>query len=281
MRFPGLRNSILILYMQRSTLLLLSVFALLAGCSRLPDPEPVDNPRVVIVMYHRITEGEAGNLYERSAADFESDLKYLKENNIRVIGFSELNEIVAGERELLTHAAIITFDDGDHSWLSLAAPLLKNYRMKATFFLWADKVGMDSFLSWDEVRMMSSYINNEGDRPFSFGSHTMSHKYLLTMKAALGGGEVFAEYLDEELGGSKILIDRHITGTVEALALPFGDGAGDPDIMAAAIRHGYRFIRTSERNVTGTTATDLFRLPSLPMLDDTPQELIGNYLGIE
>ncbi|MFN2313269.1 MAG: hypothetical protein ABR531_02340, partial [Bacteroidales bacterium] len=82
--------------MQRSTLLLLSVVALLAGCSRLPDPEPVDNPRVVILMYHRITEGEAGNLYERSAADFDSDLKYLKENNIRVIGFSELNEIVAG-----------------------------------------------------------------------------------------------------------------------------------------------------------------------------------------
>jgi peptidoglycan/xylan/chitin deacetylase (PgdA/CDA1 family) len=266
--------------MQRSTLLLLSVIALLAGCSRLPDPAPVDNPQVVILMYHRITLGEAGNLYERSANDFESDLKYLKENNIRVIGFSELDEIVSGERELLTHAAIITFDDGDHSWLTLAAPLLKKYRMQATFFLWAGKVGMDSFLSWDEVRLMSSYTNSEGERPFSFGSHTMSHQFLMTMKTAFGGGEAFAEYLDEELGGSKILIDKHITGIVEALALPFGDGAGDPDIMAAAIRHGYRFIRTSERDVTGSSATDLFKLPSLPMLDDTPQELIGGYLGI-
>ncbi len=280
-RFPGKRNSILILYMQRSALFLLSVVALLAGCSRLPDPEPVDNPRVVILMYHRITDGEAENLYERSAADFERDLNYLKENNIRVIGFSELDEIVAGERELLTHAAIITFDDGDHSWLTLAAPLLKKSRMQATFFLWAGKVGMDSFLSWDEVRLMSSYTNYAGKRPFSFGSHTMSHHFLMTIKAALGGDEAFAEYLDEELGGSKTLIEKHITGRVEALALPYGDGAGDPDIMAAAIRHGYSFIRTSERNVTGTSATDLFRLPSLPMLDDTPQELIGNYLGIE
>lgn len=280
-RLTGIRNSTLILYMQRSLLLLLSVFALIAGCSRLPDPEPVDNPRVVILMYHRITEGEAGNLYERSSDDFDSDLKYLKENNIRVISFSELDEIVSGEKELITHAAIITFDDGDHSWLTLAAPLLKKYRMQATFFLWAGKVGMDSFLSWDEVRLMSSYINNSGERPFTFGSHTMSHQFLMTMKAAFGGGEVFAEYLDEELGGSKILIDKHITGNVEALALPYGDGAGDPDIMAAAIRHGYRYIRTSERNVTGSSATDLYRLPSLPMLDDTPQELIGNYLGIE
>ncbi len=43
----------------------------------------------------------------------------------------------------------------------------------------------------------------------------------MTMKAALGGGEAFADYLDEELGGSKKLIDQHITGSVEALALPY------------------------------------------------------------
>ncbi|MBK7731236.1 MAG: hypothetical protein IPI37_00215 [Bacteroidales bacterium] len=66
------------------------------------------------------------------------------------------------------------------------------------------------------------------------------------MKEALGGGEAFQEYLDEELGGSKVLIDRHIYGTVEALALPFGDGAGDEEIIAGARRHGYKYIPTSE-----------------------------------
>ena len=257
------------------------MIALLAGCSRLPDPEPVDNPRVVILMYHRITEGDAQNIYERSAADFEKDLKYLRDNNIRVINFGELDDIVSGKTDLITHAAIITFDDGDHSWFTLAAPLLKRYRMKGTFFLWASQIGKDSFLSWDEVEIMSNHAYEGGVRPFTFGSHTLYHRFLMTMKAALGGGEAFADYLDEELGGSKILIDKHISGRVDALALPYGDGAGDPDIIAAAIRHGYRFIRTSERNVTGTSATDLFRLPSLPMLDDTPQVFIGSYLGIE
>ena len=101
------------------------------------------------------------------------------------------------------------------------------------------------------------------------------------MKSALGGGEAFAAYLDEELGGSKILIERHIFGSVTDLALPYGDGAGDTYIVAAAKRHGYRYIRTSERNVTGTPSSDLFRLPSLPLLDDTGQTLIGTYLGIE
>ncbi len=267
--------------MRRTVTQVIIAALLMTACTKLPDPGPVETPRVVILMYHRITEGEAGNLYERSAADFEKDLLFLRRNNIRVISFSELESVVSGETQLTTHAAVITFDDGDHSWYTTAAPLLKKYRMKATFFLWASKIGMDSFLTWDEVEMLSSYALDGGARPFSFGSHTMSHQYLMNMKSALGGGESFAAYLDEELGGSKVLIDRHIYGTVSALALPYGDGAGDPDIIAAALRHGYSFIRTSERGVTGTPASDLLRLPSLPLLNDTRQDQIGDYLGIQ
>jgi peptidoglycan/xylan/chitin deacetylase (PgdA/CDA1 family) len=277
---PG-RQGYIIYYMLRKVTALMLAATLMAGCSKLPDPVPVDNPLVVILMYHRITAGEAGSLYERSAEQLESDLLYLREKNIRVIDFNELEAITAGEEELSTHAVVITFDDGDHSSYTLAMPLLKKYRMKATFFLWASKVGANSFLSWDEVEMMSSYSMDGGVRPFSFGSHTMSHQYLMTMKAALGGGEAFQAYLDEELGGSKVLIDRHIYGSVETLALPYGDGAGDPDITAAAQRHGYRFIRTSERDATSPASSNLYRLPSLPLLNDSEQELIGGYLGIE
>ena len=267
--------------MRKTLLLIVTTAILVTACTKLPEPEPVDNPRVVILMYHRITEGEAGNLYERSAAEFEKDLVYLRDNNIRVIDFSELESVVSGERELTTHAAIITFDDGDHSWYTLAAPLLRKYRMKATFFLWTSQMGKNSFLTWDEIGRLNSYMLDGGVRPFTFGSHTMSHRYLMNMKAALGGGASFSEFLDEELGGSRRLIENNTGGTVNALALPYGDGAGDPDIIAAARRHGYRYIRTSERNVTGTPAADLFRLPSLPLLDDTQQELIGDYLGIQ
>jgi peptidoglycan/xylan/chitin deacetylase (PgdA/CDA1 family) len=266
--------------MRLKVTLILIVSAVITGCSGIPEPDPVADPSVLIIMYHRITEGEAANIYERSMDDLEKDFLYLRNNNIRVIDFSELAKVVSGELKLTTHAAILTFDDGDHSWYTVAMPLLKKYRMKATFFLWASKIGMDSFLSWDEVEMMSSYSCEGGVRPFSFGSHTMSHAYLLSMKTALGGGAEYAAYLDEELGGSKQLIENHIYGTVSALALPYGDGAGDADIIAAAQRHGYGFIRTSERGLTGAPSSDLFRLPSLPMLNDTYPSLIGDYLDL-
>jgi peptidoglycan/xylan/chitin deacetylase (PgdA/CDA1 family) len=247
------------------------------GCGR--EPEPEEAGKVIILMYHRLTAGEATNQYERSAADFEGDLAWLHDNNVRVIDFAELEKIVSGEKKLTTHAAIITFDDGDHSWYTLAVPLLKKYGMKSTFFLWTSKIGMNSFLTWDEVALLSHYMDKNGETPFAFGSHTASHQYLLNMKTALGAGAAFDAYLDAELGGSKRLIDSHIHGSVQALSLPFGNGAGDADIIAGAQRNGYSYIRTSEWAVTGAPGTNLFRLPSLPILDDTSSDLIGTYLG--
>lgn len=256
-------------------LLLLLAFT---GCGR--EPEPGDPGEVIILLYHRLTAGEATNLYERSADDFEGDLQWLNDNNVTIIDFAELEKIVSGEKKLTSDAAIITFDDGDHSGYTLAVPLLKQYGMKATFFLWTGKMGTNSFLTWDEAELMSYYMNNRGEHPFVFGSHTASHQYLITRKSALGGGAAFDAYLDEEFGGSKRMIDAHIPGSVSALALPFGDGAGDADIIAGAQRNGYSYIRTSERDVTGMPGTDMYRLPSLPMLNDTPSALIGEYLGI-
>lgn len=264
--------------MHRKLFSLAVVLLLLYGCGREPDP-PYEG-RVIVLMYHRITEGEAGNLYERSVADFEADLQYLADNNIRVIDFTELAEMVTEGVTPETDCAIITFDDGDHSWYSLARPLLIEYRMPATFFLWAEKIGADSFLSWEEVTLMSHYYNEYGIRPFTFGSHTLYHQYLYDRRYSFSTMEEYNAYLDEELGGSKILIDDNVAGSISALSLPYGNGAGDPTIIAAAVRNGYSFIRTSEWNAVTPDQADLHRIPSLPILDDTDQSLIGQYLGL-
>jgi len=257
----------------------LSLF-LIAGCSPEDDPEPAEKGKIIVLMYHRIVKGAATNLYERSIEDLESDLKYLKNNNIKVISFNDLESISTTGEMPDGHSAIITFDDGDHSWYTLVRPLLLQYHMKATFFLWTYMMGHDSFLTWDEVEDMSGYTLNGGERPFIFGSHTYSHQYLFRNKDEFATPAEYNAYLDYELGKSKEIIETHSPGPVTTLSLPYGDGAGDSEIIAAAQRNGYKFIRTSNWAAIDNSDFNLFVIPSLPMLDSTEPEMIGEYLGI-
>jgi peptidoglycan/xylan/chitin deacetylase (PgdA/CDA1 family) len=119
---------------------------IITGCSRQDNPEPEKPGKIIVLMYHRIVKGEASNLYERSIENLEADLKYLKANNIKVLSFNDLETISATGSMPEGNSAVITFDDGDSSWYTLVRPLLLNYRIKATFFLWTYMIGHDSFL---------------------------------------------------------------------------------------------------------------------------------------
>lgn len=263
-------------------LLLTAFFLLLAtACSKDDDPEPQNPGKIVVLMYHRIVSSEPADLYERSAKDFESDLKYLKDNNVKILSFKELDEISKGGEMPLGNFAIITFDDGSSTWYTIVKPLLLKYKMKATFFLWAYIIGHDSFLTWEEVKDMSHYTLLNGEHPFVFGSHSYSHSYLFRNRANYATDAEYNSFLDYEMRVSKELIEQYVPGEVDIFSLPYGDGAGNTEIIAAAKRNGYHFIRTSVWAAIENLPADLFQIPSLPILDSTPQSLIGEYLGIE
>lgn len=249
-----------------------------AGCSDISDNTKQEG-RIIILMYHRLTNGEPENLYERSAGDFEEDLKYLIANNINVLDFNDLEDYIIKGKMPAQNSVIITFDDGDYSWYSLAKPLLFKYGMKATFFLWTGIVGSNSFLSWNEVEIMGNYMYENGTRPFTFGSHSFSHPYLLGKRSSFDNSTEYEAFLDYELRESKKMIEGHIPDKVTVLALPYGDGAGDQIIIDAAARNDYRMIRTSRYGAIENASVNLFNLPSLPMLNDTMSEKIGDYLG--
>jgi peptidoglycan/xylan/chitin deacetylase (PgdA/CDA1 family) len=264
--------------MRKSIFKLFIIILLLSGCSKKDDPD-IDEGQIIVLMYHKISEGEASNLYERSAADFENDLKYLIKNNINIISFSDLGSIKESGKMPLGHSAILSFDDGDRSWYDITIPLLKKYGMNATFFLWTEKIGSNSFLTWPEVTYMSNITYPGGKKPFIFGSHSYSHQFLLERKSSFSTLAEYNAFLDYELGKSKSLIEDYTPGEVTIMALPYGDGAGDDDIIAAARRNGYKFIRTSRNGAIEDTSLDLYNIPSLPMLDETEQSEIGYYLN--
>jgi len=252
----------------------------LTTCYRYEEPEPEPEGKIIVLMYHRITSGEAGNLYERSIQDLNKDFEYLKKNKINVISFYDLAEIKDSGKMPSGNSAIITFDDGDHSWFSNVQQLLKEHRYKATFFLWVYMIGRNSFLEWQDVEMMSHYTLEGGIRPFTFGSHSFSHPYLYSARNGYSDSEKYNAFLDYEFRESKRIIEEHVPGSVDIFALPFGDGAGDDIIITAAKRNGYKLIRTSNQRTINNADLDLFLIPAIPMLDNTESNTIGYYLGL-
>lgn len=258
---------------------LFTVFLLLSGCSKIKEPPYPENPGIVVLMYHKLSAGEADNLYERSRANFENDLKYLVNNNISCIDFSDLEKIKQSGKMPAGHSVIITFDDGDNSWYDIAVPLLKKYGMKATFFLWVEKMDSNSFLTWQQVQYISNITYPGGVKPFVFGSHSYSHQFLLGVRSNFATPSEYNLFLNWELLRSKEVIEEHSAGEVKILALPYGDGAGDSGIITAAEQNGYDFIRTSRNDaIDNIQELDLFNIPSLPMLDNTEADEIGYYL---
>jgi peptidoglycan/xylan/chitin deacetylase (PgdA/CDA1 family) len=246
----------------------------LTGCDR-SELSYEQEGSIVILMYHQIVEGNANGTYDRTAIDFENDLKYLKDNNIKVIDFSFIDKIKDSGKIPGGNYAIITFDDGDISWYNIVRPLLLKYGMKATFFLWTQNIGKETFLNWSQVEYMSRYMYPDGSRPFRFESHSYSHPYLLGKKAVFESTDSYNLFLDYEFGESRRIIESHTLLPVNILALPFGDGAGDAEIIAASERNGYKMIRTSRRGIIKDPVTDLYDLPSLPVLNNTISDQIG------
>lgn len=266
--------------MRKLLFTLYTVSLIFSGCSKVKDPPYPDKPQIVVLLYHKLSVNEADNLYERSRADFEKDLKYLINNNISCIDFNDLEKIRQSGKMPAGHSAIITFDDGDKSWYDIAVPLLKKYGMKATFFLWVEKMGSNSFITWQDVQYISNITYPGGTKPFIFGSHSYSHQYLMGAKGNYATPGEYNVFLNWELLRSKEVIEEHTPSEVKILALPYGDGAGDSDIIAAAKQNGYKFIRTSRNDaIERIQELDLFNIPSLPMLDKTEQAEIGYYLN--
>lgn len=252
--------------------------------------KPVISPykaKTLILMYHNIStlsRAEAGD-YDRNITDFENDLIYLKNNGYTVIGLDDILKIQSGALAYPESArlAVIVVDDGFSSAYTRAFPLLKKYGMKATFFLPTSFIGTPGHLSWSQVRLMRAYRNASGTQLLNFGSHTVDHRslaYSAYPAETFSSRTAYLLFLNMELGQSRRTIQTMISQSPIFLALPYGQGAYDTDIIAAAKRNNYSGIRTSEygADFAAFDAYNIYwnyNLPSLPMFGSA-----ANYVDI-
>ena len=237
------------------------------------------NPnRIVILMYHKITDSVPDNEYERNSTVFENDLIYVRDHNYQLLSLEDLLLLRSGQMELISDGIIFTFDDGYESNYTEVFPLLTEYKMPATFFLTTEWIETEDFMSWPEVELMSGYTDNEGKRLFDMGSHSCTHPFLEKSLQYYETHDDYLNFLNTELKDSKDRITA-VTGQNNIFfSLPYGDGVNNTDIITKAMEIGYKGIRSSVWNSFAIEEMNIYALPSIPILSGSSIDIIENYI---
>jgi peptidoglycan/xylan/chitin deacetylase (PgdA/CDA1 family) len=226
-----------------------------------PIPVAVDSVHVPILMYHHLEELSAEHAddpdYQQlfvAPKAFEEQVAYLKDNGYQTITFAELVGAFNGEVGLPEKPVIITFDDGWDDIYSVAYPILKQYGMRATFFISTNWIeNLEGVVSWTQLEEMSA-------GGMEFGSHSVTHPYLTTADP---------EWMKYEIEGSKAALEEHTRKSITALAYPFG--LYDDTVIAAVKAAGYLTACTIDPGATAT-ADNLLTLPRTWVYDWTTIE---------
>jgi len=123
---------------------------LISGCqTKLPDDEIAfteiqiryntktdkDVLAIPVLMYHHFTEKDSSSIDTIvSAKMFEEQMNALRDAEYVAVTPDELCDFASGTGELPQNPILITMDDGYTSNLTIAAPILEKYGMKATIF---------------------------------------------------------------------------------------------------------------------------------------------------
>jgi peptidoglycan/xylan/chitin deacetylase (PgdA/CDA1 family) len=198
-----------------------------------------------ILAYHGV-ETPVSNPFCVSVERFEEQMAYVS-RHFDVMDLDTLLKWLDGSYDSKKRKLVLTFDDGFKNNFSQAAPILKKYRLSATFFIIASKLdgGDDRFMmTSDAVRLQECEL-------FRIGSHSLNHRSM---------AQISEDDRTEEMGGSKALLESRLARSVRHFCYPYGTfNDFDRRSIASLQRHGYALACTSVNGVN-FKGTDRFKL---------------------
>jgi peptidoglycan/xylan/chitin deacetylase (PgdA/CDA1 family) len=170
-----------------------------------------------VLLYHGIDDGtpsarqmdDVDREYVLDRRRFESHIAYLAAKSAAAV------------------PVVVSFDDGDSSCHTMAAPILERNGLRGTFFVVTRWIGQPGFMDAEQLRDLVR-------RGHSVQSHSRSHPRLSSLAAA---------DIDNELLGSKTDLEAILGRAVNQLSIP--GGAYDDRVLDAARRAGYQSVFNS------------------------------------
>jgi peptidoglycan/xylan/chitin deacetylase (PgdA/CDA1 family) len=199
-----------------------------AELTALSSPLPADAVKVhvPVLMYHYVDEepppaGPYADGLTVRTPDFVKEMEYLVDNGYQAVTLADVYLAMAGAKELPAKCVALTFDDGGLDNYTVAFPLLKQYGLRATFFVITKTVGAEGQMNWEQLREMAA-------AGMSIQSHSISHPDLTGVSDAR---------LKTELVDSRSAISEAVDEPGYVLSYPAG--SHDGRVIEAAKAAGY------------------------------------------
>lgn len=212
---------------------------------------------VPILMYHDLSQSRTP--ISITPATFAWQMKWLFENQFRVLSLGSLVQLLGKGTPLPPRAVVITFDDGFDSFCQHAFPILVQYQFPATLFLVSGYCGRTNdwpsqptsipkrqLMNWQQI----SELDRHG---IEFGAHTVTHPRLDRLDYDVAADEIIV---------SKQQIEDRLGHTVAHFAYPYG---AYNDAVSQLVRSIFTGVCTTEvgRVQTGDDPLQLKRIEAL------------------
>jgi peptidoglycan/xylan/chitin deacetylase (PgdA/CDA1 family) len=191
--------------------------------------------RAVIIAFHRVSASPEGRALNCRPEVFAALCRFFK-RHFTVMPLAELlRRLRANER--FGGALVVTFDDGYRDNRTVAAPILRELGLPATFFVATNFIGSNVVPFWDRKDGVKSEWMSWGDveslrqMGFDIGGHTMNHANLAEIDLATA---------ENEITGCRQMLTAKLGVAVPHFAYPFGGVANiTPATREAVGRLGF------------------------------------------
>lgn len=255
-----------------------------------PVSADIDNNNTIavpIIMYHAVSNAtDIQGEFVISSAEFENDLKYLKENGYNTVFIEDIVNFINSNTPLPENPIALTLDDGYYNNYLYVYPLLQKYNLKATISpiayysdLYSENGEIDeryTHCTWSQLKEMSE------SGLFEFANHSYNlHTTNSTQSGVrIKAGESMEDYkkrITEDFLKAQNLIENNTGKKCTVFTYPFGlysDGTVD-----TLKELGYTAILTCEPGVNHLSNGDTEALYNLKRLIRPHNSGIENILN--
>ena len=218
-------------------------------------PDPV---RVSILVYHRFGPVVADSMTIRTST-FRGQLQYLKDHGYRAVPLRVLVAYLLRKGPPPPpRSVVITADDGHRSVMTEMLPLVREYGVPVTLFIYPSAISNASYaMTWEQLQTLTR------TGLFDVQSHTYWHPNFKVEKRRLAP-DAYQKLILTQLMRPRTVLKQRVGVDVDLLAWPFG--IYDEELLRLAAQSGYVAGLTLDARVV-TARASLMALPRFLVTD--------------